>query len=55
MEHRNVFGEEKREIMGFTTSLKGWISEAIDKQLKKVLSVTNFAFLFKSGRVYPLI
>jgi len=33
----------KKEIIGFTTSLKGWISEAIDKQLKEVLSATNLA------------
>ncbi len=31
----------KREIMGFTTSLKEWISDAIDKRLKEVLAVTN--------------
>ena len=33
----------KKEVMGFTTSLKGWISEAIDKRLKEVLSATNLA------------
>ncbi len=33
----------KKEIMGFTTSLKGWISDAIDKRLKEVLSATNLA------------
>jgi len=33
----------KKEIIGFTTSLKGWISETIDKRLKEVLSVTNLA------------
>jgi len=33
----------KREIMGFTTSLKEWISEAIDKRLKEVLAATNLA------------
>ncbi len=33
----------KREIMGFTTSLKEWISDAIDKRLKEVLAATNLA------------
>jgi polyhydroxyalkanoate synthesis repressor PhaR len=33
----------KKEIMGFTTSLKGWISDTIDKRLKEVLSATNLA------------
>ena len=33
----------KREIMGFTTSLKEWISEAIDKRLKEVLAATHLA------------
>ncbi len=33
----------KQEIMGFTTSLKVWISDAIDKRLKEVLSATNLA------------
>ncbi len=33
----------KKEIMGFTTSLKCWISDAIDRRLKEVLSVTNLA------------
>ena len=33
----------KKEIIGFTTSLKGWISETIDKRLKEVLSATNLA------------
>jgi polyhydroxyalkanoate synthesis repressor PhaR len=33
----------KKEIMGFTASLKGWISETIDNRVKEVLSVTNLA------------
>jgi polyhydroxyalkanoate synthesis repressor PhaR len=33
----------KREIMGFTTSLKGWIQETIDKRLKEVLAATHLA------------
>lgn len=33
----------KKEIVGFTTSLKGWISDTIDKRLKEVLSATNLA------------
>jgi polyhydroxyalkanoate synthesis repressor PhaR len=33
----------KREIMGFTTSLKEWISDAVDKRLKDVLAATNLA------------
>jgi polyhydroxyalkanoate synthesis repressor PhaR len=33
----------KREIMGFTTSLKEWISDAVDKRLKEVLAATNLA------------
>lgn len=33
----------KKEIMGFTTSLKVWISDTIDKRLKEVLSATNLA------------
>ena len=33
----------KKEIIGFTTSLKGWISDAIDKRFKEVLSATNLA------------
>jgi polyhydroxyalkanoate synthesis repressor PhaR len=33
----------KREIMGFTTSLKEWISDAIDKRLKEVLAATHLA------------
>jgi polyhydroxyalkanoate synthesis repressor PhaR len=33
----------KKEIMGFTTSLKGWISDTVDKRLKEVLSATNLA------------
>lgn len=36
-------GRLKNEILGFTTSLKGWISETIDKRLKEVLSATNLA------------
>jgi len=33
----------KKEIIGFTTSLKEWISETIDNKVKKVLSATNLA------------
>ena len=33
----------KKEVMGFTTSLKVWISDAIDKRLKEVVSATNLA------------
>jgi polyhydroxyalkanoate synthesis repressor PhaR len=33
----------KNEIIGFTASLKGWISDTIDKRLKEVLSATNLA------------
>jgi len=33
----------KKEILTFTTSLKGWISETIDRRLKEVLSATNLA------------
>lgn len=33
----------KKEIIGFTASLKSWISDTIDKRLKEVLSVTNLA------------
>jgi len=33
----------KKEILGFTTSIKDWISEAIDRRLNEVLSVTNLA------------
>ncbi len=33
----------KKEVMGFTTSLKVWISDTIDKRLKEVLSATNLA------------
>ena len=33
----------KKEIMGFTASLKGWISDTVDKRLKEVLSATNLA------------
>ncbi len=33
----------KQEVMGFTTSLKVWISDTIDKRLKEVLSATNLA------------
>lgn len=33
----------KKEVMGFTTSLKEWISDTIDKRLKEILSATNLA------------
>jgi polyhydroxyalkanoate synthesis repressor PhaR len=33
----------KNEVMGFSTTLKVWISEAIDKRLNEVLSATNLA------------
>ncbi len=33
----------KKEIIGYTASLKGWISDTIDKRLKEVLSATNLA------------
>ncbi|MFH2092159.1 MAG: polyhydroxyalkanoate synthesis regulator DNA-binding domain-containing protein [Pseudomonadota bacterium] len=33
----------KKEIIGYTASIKEWISDAIDKRLKDVLSVTNLA------------
>jgi len=33
----------KKEILGFTTSLKNWIAETIDNRLKEMLSVTNLA------------
>jgi polyhydroxyalkanoate synthesis repressor PhaR len=33
----------KAEIIGYTTSLKEWISETIDKRLKEILSATNLA------------
>jgi len=33
----------KKEIMGFTTSLKVWISDTVDKRLKEMLSATNLA------------
>jgi len=33
----------KKEIVGFTVSLKSWISDTIDKRLKEVLSAANLA------------
>jgi polyhydroxyalkanoate synthesis repressor PhaR len=33
----------KNEILGFTSSLKGWISDTVDKRLNEVLSATNLA------------
>ncbi|MBF0203323.1 MAG: hypothetical protein HQK67_03195 [Desulfamplus sp.] len=33
----------KNEIMGFTTSLKKWISEMVDKRINEALSVMNLA------------
>lgn len=33
----------KKEITGFTASLKGWISQTIDNRLKEMLSATNLA------------
>ncbi|MBF0232508.1 MAG: hypothetical protein HQK62_08530 [Desulfamplus sp.] len=33
----------KKEIMGFTSSLKQWISEMVDKRINEVLSVMNLA------------
>ncbi len=33
----------KQEIMGFTSSLKNWISEMVDKRISEVLSVMNLA------------
>ncbi|MBF0228326.1 MAG: hypothetical protein HQK63_01835 [Desulfamplus sp.] len=33
----------KHEIMGFTTSLKSWIAEMVDKRINEVLSVMNLA------------
>ena len=31
----------KKEITGFTTSLKAWISDTIDRRLQEILSATN--------------
>jgi polyhydroxyalkanoate synthesis repressor PhaR len=33
----------KNEIIGYTTSIKAWISDIIDKRLKEVLSISNLA------------
>ncbi|MDM8536716.1 polyhydroxyalkanoate synthesis regulator DNA-binding domain-containing protein [Desulfobacterales bacterium HSG17] len=33
----------KKEIIGFTSSLKAWISDTIDRRLKEILSATNLA------------
>lgn len=33
----------KHEIMGFTASLKGWISDMVDKRINEVLSMMNLA------------
>ena len=33
----------KQEIIGFTTAIKSWISDTIDRRLKEMLSVTNLA------------
>jgi len=33
----------KKEVMGFTSSLKMWISDTIDRRVKEVLSATNLA------------
>ena len=33
----------KKEIIVFTTSLKSWISETVDKRLKEILSAANLA------------
>jgi len=33
----------KQEIIGFTSAIKSWISDTIDRRLKEVLSVTNLA------------
>ncbi len=33
----------KNEIIGYTTSLKDWISDTVDARLKEVLSATNLA------------
>lgn len=33
----------KKEIIGYTTSIKEWISDTIDKRLKEMLSATNLA------------
>jgi len=33
----------KKEILGFTTTLKAWISDTIDKRLNDLLAATNLA------------
>jgi polyhydroxyalkanoate synthesis repressor PhaR len=33
----------KNEIIGYTSSIKAWISDTIDKRLKEVLSISNLA------------
>ena len=33
----------KKEVIGFTTALKGWISDTIDRRLKELLAGTNLA------------
>ncbi|MCG8635959.1 MAG: hypothetical protein MI863_19160 [Desulfobacterales bacterium] len=33
----------KKEITGYTTSIKDWISDTVDTRLKEVLSATNLA------------
>lgn len=33
----------KKEIIGYTNSIKDWISDTIDKRLKEMLSATNLA------------
>ena len=33
----------KTEIIGYTTSIKAWISDTIDKRLKEVLAISNLA------------
>jgi polyhydroxyalkanoate synthesis repressor PhaR len=33
----------KNEIIGYTTSIKTWISDTIDKRLKEVLSISSLA------------
>ena len=33
----------KKEVIGFTTSLKGWISDTIDRRLNEILAGTNLA------------
>jgi len=36
-------GKLKKEIMGYTSSLKGWISDSIDKRVGEVLQSMNLA------------